>query len=38
VDAGPMRFIVLEDAFYGDELKTNLARYAKSKGIESWTV
>ncbi|ACE85966.1 DNA methyltransferase [Cellvibrio japonicus] len=35
VDAAPTRLIVLEDAFHGDdELKTNLAQYAKSKGIE----
>ena len=31
-------YIVLEDAFQGDdELKTNLAQLAKSKGIEFWT-
>ena len=38
VDAEPMRLIVLEDAFHGDdELKTNLVQYAKSKGVELWT-
>lgn len=38
VDADPQRIIVLEDAFQGDdELKTNLAQLAKSKGIEAWT-
>ncbi len=38
VDTGPQRFIVLEDAFHGDdELKTNLAQLTKSKGIELWT-
>ncbi len=38
VDTGPQRFIVLEDAFHGDdELKTNLVQLAKSNGIELWT-
>lgn len=38
VDESPTRIIVLEDAFHGDdELKTNLAQLAKSKGIELWT-
>jgi adenine-specific DNA-methyltransferase len=38
VDEGPARILVLEDAFQGDdELKTNLAQLAKSKGIELWT-
>jgi adenine-specific DNA-methyltransferase len=38
VDEAPTRIIVLEDAFQGDdELKTNLAQLAKSKGIELWT-
>lgn len=38
VDAAPARIIVLEDAFQGDdELKTNLAQHAKSRGIELWT-
>lgn len=38
VDESPMRIIVLEDAFQGDdELKTNLAQLAKSNGIELWT-
>jgi adenine-specific DNA-methyltransferase len=37
-DEDPARIIVLEDAFQGDdELKTNLAQLAKSKGIELWT-
>jgi adenine-specific DNA-methyltransferase len=34
----PVRLIVLEDAFHGDdELKTNLAQLCKSQGIELWT-
>jgi adenine-specific DNA-methyltransferase len=38
VDKDPARIVVLEDAFHGDdELKTNLAQLAKSKGIELWT-
>ena len=38
VDSSPTKIIVLEDAFHGDdELKTNLAQLAKSKGIEFWT-
>jgi adenine-specific DNA-methyltransferase len=38
LDESPTRIIVLEDAFQGDdELKTNLAQLAKSKGIELWT-
>jgi|SRR6478735_8752706 len=38
VDEATARIIVLEDAFQGDdELKTNLAQLAKSKGIELWT-
>ncbi|WP_052073565.1 site-specific DNA-methyltransferase [Rhodococcoides fascians] len=38
VDQSPTRIIVLEDSFQGDdELKTNLAQLAKSKGIELWT-
>lgn len=38
VDEAPTRIIVLEDAFQGDdELKTNLAQLAKSKGTELWT-
>lgn len=38
VDVAPARIIVLEDAFQGDdELKTNLAQFAKSRGIELWT-
>jgi len=35
VDAAPGKLLVLEDAFHGDDqLKTNLAQYAKTKGIE----
>ncbi|TFB93202.1 site-specific DNA-methyltransferase [Cryobacterium sp. HLT2-28] len=38
VNESPTRIIILEDAFHGDdELKTNLAQLAKSKGIEVWT-
>ncbi len=38
VDEEPVRLVVLEDAFKGDdELKTNLAQLCKSKGIEFWT-
>ncbi|MGJ4748463.1 DNA methyltransferase, partial [Leptospira sp. SA-E8] len=38
VEASPMRLIVLEDAFQGDdELKTNLAQCARAKNIELWT-
>ena len=38
VDAAPDKLIVLEDAFHGDDqLKTNLAQYAKTKGIELQT-
>ncbi|WP_285042853.1 site-specific DNA-methyltransferase [Plantibacter sp. LMC-P-059a] len=38
VDEAPTRLILLEDSFQGDdELKTNLAQLAKSKGIELWT-
>ena len=38
VDSKPARLVVLEDAFHGDdELKTNLAQYAKSQGVELWT-
>lgn len=34
----PARFVILEDAFHGDdELKTNLAQLCKSKGVELWT-
>lgn len=37
VDAGPVRLVVLEDAFQGDdELKTNLHQYAKGQGVELW--
>lgn len=35
VDAAPGKLIVLEDVFHGDDqLKTNLAQYANTKGIE----
>lgn len=38
VDAEPGKIVILEDTFHGDdELKTNLAQLAKSKGIEFWT-
>lgn len=38
VEESPVRIIVLEDVFQGDdELKTNLAQLCKSKGIELWT-
>lgn len=34
----PARFIIIEDAFDGDdELKTNLAQECKSRGVELWT-
>ncbi|MCT2175358.1 site-specific DNA-methyltransferase [Dietzia cinnamea] len=38
IDQGPARFVILEDAFQGDdELKTNLAQLSKSKGVELWS-
>lgn len=38
VDEEPARFVILEDAFHGDdELKTNLAQLCKSNGVELWT-
>ncbi|OBB19707.1 DNA methyltransferase [Mycolicibacterium setense] len=38
VDQEPARFVILEDAFQGDdELKTNLAQLCKSKAVELWT-
>jgi adenine-specific DNA-methyltransferase len=38
VDRKPARFIILEDAFKGDdELKTNLVQECKSRGVELWT-
>ena len=38
VNEDPARFVILEDAFHGDdELKTNLAQLCKSKGVELWT-
>lgn len=37
-DSDPVRIIMLEDAFQGDdELKTNLAQLCKSKSVELWT-
>lgn len=38
LDLGPVKFIILEDAFQGDdELKTNLKQICTSKDIELWT-
>lgn len=38
IDREPARFVILEDAFHGDdELKTNLAQLCKSKSVELWT-
>lgn len=38
VDEEPARFVILEEAFQGDdELKINLAQLCKSKGVELWT-
>ncbi|MEJ5929167.1 site-specific DNA-methyltransferase [Corynebacterium sp. H128] len=38
VDTKPVQFIILEDAFQGDdELKTNLAQMCKTNNIELWT-
>lgn len=38
VEQKPVRFIILEDAFHGDdELKTNLVQECKSRGVELWT-
>ncbi|WP_246815937.1 site-specific DNA-methyltransferase [Corynebacterium sp. HMSC28B08] len=38
VDVKPAQFIILEDAFKGDdELKTNLAQMCKTNSIELWT-
>lgn len=38
VEKEPVKIIVLEDAFHGDdELKTNLSQLCKSRGIELWT-
>ncbi|MEL6050711.1 site-specific DNA-methyltransferase [Corynebacterium rouxii] len=38
VDTKPAQFIILEDAFQGDdELKTNLAQMCKTNGVELWT-
>ena len=35
----PARFIILDDAFQGDdELKTNLVQECKSRGVKLWTV
>jgi adenine-specific DNA-methyltransferase len=39
LESGPVKFIILEDAFQGDdELKTNLFQECKSRNIEFWTV
>lgn len=38
VEQKPARFIILEDAFHGDdELKTNLVQECKAQGVELWT-
>lgn len=38
LEHNPARFIILEDAFHGDdELKTNLVQECKSRGVELWT-
>ena len=38
LDLGPAMFMILEDAFQGDdELKTNLKQICKTKAIEFWT-
>ena len=38
LEHNPARFIILEDAFQGDdELKTNLVQECKSRGVELWT-
>ena len=38
VEQKPARFIILEDAFHGDdELKTNLVQECKARGVELWT-
>lgn len=38
VEERPARFIILEDAFHGDdELKTNLVQECKSRSVELWT-
>jgi adenine-specific DNA-methyltransferase len=38
-DSEPGKFIILEDAFHGDdELKTNLVQICKTNKIELWTV
>lgn len=38
IEVKPAQFIMLEDAFQGDdELKTNLAQICKTTGIELWT-
>ena len=38
VEQKPARFIILEDAFQGDdELKTNLVQECKSRDVELWT-
>ena len=38
IEERPARFIILEDAFHGDdELKTNLVQECKSRSVELWT-
>ena len=38
IEQRPARFIILEDAFHGDdELKTNLVQECKSRDVELWT-
>lgn len=38
VETKPVQFIILEDAFDGDdELKTNLVQMCKTNGVELWT-
>ena len=35
----PERFVILEDAFQGDdELKTNLVQECRTHGVDLWTV
>lgn len=38
VEAGPVRLVILEDVFAGDDqLKTNLVQHAKTHGVELWS-
>lgn len=38
VEAGPVRLVILEDVFAGDDqLKTNLVQLAKTHGVELWS-